>query len=157
MCARQLSNAEEGTREGSHEGIAFARRRGWTGNVLDCGVCGLQWVPAKLTHLHVFCLIVDKKTSLFLCYLLKALSTKTSSSEWRGCLLTCIPLCVSMPCCVSACFPLLVTALCWTFATPVSKWCGEGDLSQGMAHQVWLLRSESHFVTSVKAAKAGVK
>lgn len=24
-------------------------------------VCGLQWVSAKLTHMHMFCLILDKK------------------------------------------------------------------------------------------------
>lgn len=30
-------------------------------NVLDSVVCGLQWVPAKLTHMHMFCLILDKK------------------------------------------------------------------------------------------------
>lgn len=45
-------------------------------NVLDSVVCGLQWVPAKLTHMHMFCLILDKKSHLFLCYSFKALSTK---------------------------------------------------------------------------------
>ena len=45
-------------------------------NVLDSVVCGLQWVPAKLTHMHMFCFILDKKNHLFLCYSFKALSTK---------------------------------------------------------------------------------
>lgn len=30
-------------------------------NVLDSVVCGLWWVPAKLSHMHMFCLILDKK------------------------------------------------------------------------------------------------
>lgn len=45
-------------------------------NVLDSVVCGLQWVPAKLTHMHMFCLILDKKKKNFFCYSFKALSTK---------------------------------------------------------------------------------
>lgn len=44
---------------------------------MSLAVCALPWVPAKLTHVHVFCLLLDKKKlRIFWCYSLKPHSTK---------------------------------------------------------------------------------